>query len=154
MSDDQMQVRGFSKDDAIVVQRIRMIGATEHGEHVGLEIETDANRNCVLLVPFVLLQKLLLGLMTAGGVAYHEQIGRLGSENAVLSVNGFSAFHPTGHDVGRLRLVNGEDVVLLRLKKGNLPVIDVTAAIADAKRMAIDILADAEKEPLKRRPSH
>jgi hypothetical protein len=154
MSDEQMQERGFPKENAIVVRRIMMIGATEHGEHVGLEIETDTDQNCVLLIPYVLFQKLMLGLLTAGGIAHREQLARLGSESSVLSVAGFSSFHPTGHDVGRVRLVNGEEVVLLRLKKGSLPVIDVTAAIADAKRMAIDILAEADKKPPARRPPH
>ena len=149
-----MYVREFSKENAIVVQRIQMIGATERGEHVGLEIQTDDNKNCVLLVPYHLFQKLILGLMTAGGIAHREQLARLGSDNAVISVNGFSAFHPTGHDVGRLRLVNGADVVLLRLKKGALPVIDVTAGMEDAKRMAHNILLEAAKPPPARRPSN
>ncbi|HJU12786.1 MAG TPA: hypothetical protein VJ728_18025 [Candidatus Binataceae bacterium] len=154
MTDEQMQLRRFSKDDAIVIRRIMMLGATEHGEHVGLEIETDSNQNCVLLVPFGLFQKLLLGLMTAGGVARREQLARHGSDSNVLSVAGFSAFHPTGYDVTRGMLANGKDVVLLRLKKGDLPIIDVTAAVGDAKRMAHDILTEVAKKPGVRRPSH
>ena len=154
MSDEPFKVRGFSKEDAIVVRRIMMVGATEHGEHVGLEIETATNQNCVLLVPFGLFQKLILGLLTAGGIAHKDQLARHGSESRVFSAAGFSAFHPTGYDVARGRLINGADVVLLRLKKGPLPIIDVTAAVADAKRMADDILIEVAKTPGVRRPSH
>jgi hypothetical protein len=58
-----------------------MIGATEHGEHVGLEIQTNDDKRSVLLVPYSLFQKLILGRMTAGGIAHREQLARLGSDN-------------------------------------------------------------------------
>lgn len=154
MNDEQMQVRGFSKENAIVIQRIKMIGATEHGEHVGLEIETDDNKNSVLLVPFSLFQKLILGLMTAGGIAHRDQLARFGSNSVALSAGGFSAFHPTGYEVGRLRLANGNDIVLLRLKKGSLAIIDVTLSAEDAKHLAQDMAIEAAKQPAPRGPRH
>jgi hypothetical protein len=81
MSQDEMYSREFSKDNAVVIERIHMIGATEHGEHVGLEIQTNDDKRSVLLVPYSLFQKLILGRMTAGGIAHREQLARLGSDN-------------------------------------------------------------------------
>src|SRR4051812_47141579 len=126
MDEEQIGVKGFAKDNAIVVRRIMMVGATEHGEHIGVEVETEDGKPSLLLFPFSAFQKLMLALMTAGGIAHRDQAARFGGHDAALSASGFSAFRPSGYDVGRLRLTNGEDVVLLRLKKGALPVIDVT----------------------------
>jgi hypothetical protein len=134
-------VKVFPRKDGLVVSRILTVGATERGEHVGLEFETGADQNFVVLVPFGLFQKLTLSLLTAGGIARREQVARLGSDGNVLSVAGFSAFRPTGCDLVRGQLTNGEEVVLLRLKKDSLAVIDVAMSVDDAGKMATDILA-------------
>ena len=96
----------------------------------------------------------MLALMTAGGIAHRDQAARFGGNDAALSASGFSAFRPSGYDVGRLRLANGEDVVLLRLKKGALPVIDVTVPADHAKHLGRDISLEAAKQPLRQRERH
>ena len=135
-----------------MVRRIGTVGSTEGGNHIGIEFETDANKVLVLLVPLGLFQKFMLGLMTAGGIAHKEQRARLGSERNVLDVGGFSAFHSTRFEVIRGRVVSGEDVVLMRLKKGDIPVIDVTASVADAEQLAITILNTVAEKPKPVRP--
>src|ERR1700748_2647151 len=112
MGDGGLGVKGF--DNAIVVQQILMAGASAHGERIGLEIETDAGQTTLLLIPSVFLQKLILSLLTAGGIAQQERRGLFGSYANIVAAEGFSAFRPTGHDVARVKLVTGEDVVLVR----------------------------------------
>jgi hypothetical protein len=152
VSDEQLHIRGFSTEDALVVKRIMMIGSTELCEHIGIEIETDEGKSQVLLFPFAFFQKLLLALLTAGGIAHRERRSHLGSDRDILNVDGFSSFKPTGHDVARVRLASGEDVVLMRMKKGTLPVIDITASVGDAKQLAADILAEAAKDAPRPQP--
>ena len=152
MSDEKMKVKGFSKEDALVVRRILMIGSTEHGEHVGVEIETEDKQNRVLLVPFSQFQKFMLGLMTAGGIAHRDQVARFGSSSEALYSSGFCAFKPSGYDVGRLQLVDGDDLVLLRLKQGVLPIIDVRFSVDDASHVAQDIAREADKPAVRPRP--
>jgi hypothetical protein len=43
-------------------------------------------------------------------------------------------------------------VVLMRMKKGTLPVIDITASVGDAKQLAADILAEAAKDAPRPQP--
>ena len=138
--------------EGVLVRRIGTVGATEGGNHIGIEFETDTDKLLVLLIPVGFFQKFMLGLMTAGGIAHKEQLARLGSERNVLDVAGFSSFHPTRFEVIRGRVVSGDDVVLIRLKKGGIPVIDVTASIPDAEQLAIAMLNTVAEGPKPVRP--
>ena len=154
MNREQLKEKAFAKEDALVVSRIMMVGATDRGEHVGLEIETEDQRQHVLLLPFSLVQRLFLSLLTAAGVAHRRQVARFGSGPAALSASGFSAFKPSGYDVGRVRVAGAEDIILLRLKQGELPVIDVRLPLNLAKQLARDIIAETQKQTNAPRSRH
>ncbi len=154
MNEEQIGIKTFGKEDAIVIRRILMVGSTENGEHLGMEIETEDGTLSLLLFPFFAFPKLMLSLMTAGGLAHRDQLARFAGHEAALSATGLSAFRPTGYHVGRMRLTNGEDVVLMRLKKGELPILDVTLPVQDAKLLGRDVTLEAAKEPLRKKPSH
>lgn len=137
--------------DGLVVERIGMVGTTVGGEHIGIETQFEGGAIRTILIPFGLFQKLMLGLMASGAAAQGEQLGRLGSEDAVLAHNGFAAFSPTACDLGRGWSPDGADKVLLRFKQQKLPVIDIMLAFDHAARVAGDLAAEVRKGPAVRR---
>lgn len=139
---------------AAIVRRIGMAGATEHGEHVALEVEFDEGPAITLLFPFGMFQKLMLALMTAGDQARQAQVERLGSDASVIAHAGNWSFLPTGHQLGRAEAPDGSDVILMRLKKAQLSIIDVMLAYESAEALGVDLLKEVRKGPHdRRRPS-
>ena len=135
-----------SKNGAVVA-RFGMVGTTSHGEHVGLETQFENGQVLTLLIPMGLYPKLMLGLLSAGAAAHREQLERLGSEQSVIAHTGFTAFMPTGFDLGRGWAPDGSDKVLLRLKQESLTVIDVMLGFEEAALLGGALTAEAAKGP-------
>lgn len=137
---------------ALVVEGIGVVGATEHGEHVGLELAIEGGGRTTVLFPVILFQKLMAGLMAAGGAAQAAQVARLGSRQAALDHVGAQPFAPDDWGFGRARTRDGVEVLVMRLIKGGTPVFDVALPMPDAAAFADQLQSELSKGPPAARP--
>lgn len=131
----------------IVVRRLGFVGATEHGEHVAVEITDETGGQAMLMFPFGLYQKLMLALTTAGTMAYNAQLERLKTPQNVIDYAGFSAFWPSDYRLGRGQAPDGADVILMRFCRDTMPIIDVMMPPAMADEFATLVKKEAGRTP-------
>ena len=86
---------------AIIAEGIGVVGSTEKGDHVGLELLLAAGDKVSVLFPSILFQKLMAALMAAGSAAHRKQVEWLGSEQAAASHAGAQPFVPTSWSISR-----------------------------------------------------
>lgn len=135
---------------AIIAHGIGVVGTTEHGEHVGMELLLEAGDRVSVLFPSPLFQKLMAALMAAGDSAQKKLIERLGSEQAAASHIGAQPFAPNDWAVGRAFTREGQEVILIRFKKDRLPVVDVAIDYSSATGLGQALLGEiAEGSPQK-----
>src|SRR5262245_24074495 len=114
----------------LFIDEISTFGATENGEQVRMTFVLKGGSERPIFVPLGLFPGLTASLMAAGRI----QLGRLGSEDALLNAFPVAPFRPTGYLPARGRDEStGEDVVLLRLKKDRVPVLDLVFGFPQAK---------------------
>ncbi len=130
---------------ALLVERIGTVGITEHGEHVGMELQFISGERATVLFPQPLFTRLMAALMAAGTAAHKAQLARLGSEAKVFMHVGAEPFAPTGYTFGRGRTLAGADVLLMTLEKDASPVIDVALGFETAERFAQEMLHELAK---------
>jgi len=138
----------------LIVDRIGVVGITEHGEHVGMELHFGTGESATVLFPTPFYQKLMAALMSAGAAAQKERLAWLGSQQAVLDYTGAEPFAPTDWAFGRAKARDGTDVLMMRLLKDELPVVDVALALDAAERYSLELAAELLKGPPTARPVH
>jgi hypothetical protein len=132
---------------ALLVERIGVVGTTEHGEHIGLQLTFSSEEQATVLFPHAMLRKLMAALAAAGSAAYDAQVSRLGSEANVLLADSPEPILPTDFELGRGKALDGRDMLLMRLKKDSLPIVDAAFSYAEARRLAAEILVELLKGP-------
>ncbi len=138
---------------AIIAEGIGVVGSTEKGDHVGLELLLAAGDKVSVLFPSILFQKLMAALMAAGSAAHRKQVEWLGSEQAAASHAGAQPFVPTSWSISRASTREGADVLMLRLERDQTPVLDLAFTAEAAEQLALDISKELsrgapEKSPL------
>lgn len=133
--------------DGVLVEKIGMIGSTEHGEHIAIEIKSDRGQEAYLLFPFGLFQQLLLGLTAAGAKAYNEQLDRLKTGQNVIDYAGINGMRPTDYRLGRGVTTEGDDILLMRLCINRAPMWDVMMGFEQATEFATAILRELREGP-------
>lgn len=139
-------------DSALMVEGIGVVGATEHGEHVGLELAIEGGERTTVLFPVILFQKLMAGLMAAGGAAQAAQVARLGSRQAALDHVGAQPFAPDDWGFGRARTRDGVVVLVMRLIKDGTPVFDVALPMLEAAAFTNQMQSEVSKGSPSARP--
>lgn len=139
---------------ALMVDSIGVVGTTEHGEHVGMELKFESGENATVLFPTAYYQKLMSALMAAGAAAHSQRLAWLGSQQAVLDYTGVEPFAPTDWAFGRAKMRDGIDVLTVRLMKDSLPVVDAALALDAAEKFSAELAAELEKGPPVARQMH
>lgn len=124
---------------AIFAEGIGVVGSTEHGDHVGMELLLGGGEKVSVLFPSRDFQKLMAALMAAGRAAHTQQVAWLGSAAAALTHQGAEPFVPTDWEFGRAQTRDGVDVVLVRLTKDQAPIIDAALTLDAADRFAREL---------------
>ncbi|WP_293677394.1 hypothetical protein [uncultured Phenylobacterium sp.] len=124
---------------AIIAEGIGVVGSTEKGDHVGLELLLAAGDKVSVLFPSTHFQKLMAALMAAGSAAHRNQLAWLGSEQAAASHAGAQPFVPTSWSIGRASTREGIDVLMVRFEKDQTPVLDLAFTAEAAEQLVLDI---------------
>jgi hypothetical protein len=131
----------------VIVDKIKSAGSTEHGEHIHLTVVPRGGKAMSLFFPFALFQQLVTAVIAGGSAAYRDQVRRLGSDENIVTVHGMTNFHPTGFELGRGQSAGGPVLILLRLKKDGVPVIDATFDFQAAAELGGALLDEVRKGP-------
>ena len=144
----------MEEKDGVVVEKLGMIGSTEHGEHLAVEVKTDRGQEAYILFPYGLFQQLMLGLSAAGIKAYNEQLARLKTDQAIIDFAGIAGIRPTDYRLGRGVDEAGNDILLMRLCINGVPLWDVMMGPEQATEFATAILRQVREGPEKPRPAN
>lgn len=136
-----------------IVESISTVGSAGNGQYIRLTLKMKNNAAPTLFFPFSLFSGLISALTAAGSFAYKEQMSKLKSEKNILSISGFTDFRPTGFSLARSKDSDGEPILMMRFKKGDLPMFDAVLKDANAEQFALSILSELKK-PLEDRDSN
>ena len=137
---------------AIIAEGIGVVGSTENGDYVGLELLLAAGDKVSVLFPSLLFQKLVAALLAAGSAAHRKQVEWLGSERAAASHAGAQPFVPTSWSISRASTREGADVLMLRFEKDQTPVLDLAFTAEAAEQLALDISKELSRSALEESP--
>ncbi len=118
------------------VEGFGVVGATEHGEEVGIEVRLADGAVATLLFPSRLFPKLMAGLLAGGKAAHSARLAYLGTEQMVLDDAGAEPFTPTAFQLGLAGTRGGRQALLLRLEKDGTPILDVALDAVLARGLA------------------
>ena len=136
---------------AIFAEGIGVVGTTEHGDHVGIELILGGGERVSVLFPSIHFQKLMAAIMAAGHAAHSKQVERFGSQEATLTHQGAEPFTPTGWGFARARTRDGAEVLMMRLTKDDAPIVDAALSLEAADQFARDLLRALGRGPPARR---
>lgn len=130
----------------ISIEEIKTIGTAPDGSAIHLTFGSAGKPDTTVILPTGLLPGLLTALFAAAGAAHREQTIR---GSADLNISGPSFFTPDGYETATGRdETTGSTSILLRLKKNNVPMIDVVLPPADAATIGNALLEQVAKGPL------
>ena len=132
---------------AIFAEGIGVVGSTENGDHVGIELLLGGGEKVSVLFPSGHFQKLMAALMAAGKAAHAKQVEWLGSEQAALTHQGAEPFTPTGWGLGRARTRDGAEVLVMRFTRDEAPVVDAALPLDAADQFARELLEALRRPP-------
>lgn len=135
----------------IIVKNVVQAGAANAGDFLTLTIQTNDGQQLKLGFPASMGPGLLGAITAAIGLVHQEQLKKLGSEQAVLDHIGTSPIQPTAYEVGTARQGDTE-LVLLRLKKERVPLIDVLLSSEGAADMGEQLQAISARPLEGRKP--
>lgn len=130
-----------------IVGKIVSTAATTGGDFVRLSVELVDGNLYTLHFPYALCAGIVTTLQAGAALAHREQMKKLGSDQAVVDAAGFSPIIPNGVSVSRGIDPAGADMILVRLLKGEFPIVDAVFTPNDAETLANDILAEVDKGP-------
>lgn len=136
-------------DMGLFVERVGVVGITEEGDYLGMELQFVSGERATVMFPQSMFQKLMAALMAAGAAAHDERVKRHGSEANMLTFAGAEPFSPSDFEFGRGRTAEGLDVLMTRLKKDRLPVVDFGLPFEKAEQLAREMLRELAKGPAK-----
>ncbi len=139
----------MTKHKGHVVEAITDTGTTENGEHVKLSLRVKGIPDPVnLFFPAVLMQRLVTAAISGAGVAHQEQIKKFGTSQTIADAFGVAPFFPSEFELGRFHNMGEKrEYVLLRLKKENVPLIDVAIDPKSATAVGEGLIAEVKKGP-------
>lgn len=130
-----------------MVENITKAGSSENGEFVRLTLVLKGGREITLFFPFKFFSGLMTALFAAGTNAHEDQLKAKGSEQNLLTMLGTVVFEPNGYSLGRGKNLQGDDALVIRLKKDGLPLVDVGFQFEGARQIAKEMLQEIEKGP-------
>jgi hypothetical protein len=133
------------------VEEVAQVSTEEGGDFITTALRVEGDKVLRVSFPARLGQTLLAALSAGISLSHRRLAGRLGSSHAVAEHLGITAFQATGFEVARTANEEGERV-LVRLKKGDVPLIDFALPDADARALSRQLQAATEmRVPLRRR---
>ena len=126
---------------------IHEIGDANGGELITVRMQDRRGRAFILTLPFAQAQAMIAPLMGAVSAAHGRQVGRLGSDQAVIDHLSVAGFRPTAIDVAHMIGPNKEPDVLLRLKQNGVAMINVFLSRESAADLAQTLQHEAWATP-------
>lgn len=139
----------MSETTGILIDGISKIGAAENGDFIRMTFTVNDGGDHTIFLPIALFQGVMASLFAAGSIAYREKLRQFGSEENLLNALGVTPFVPTDFEPARGKdHGTGADVVLLRLKKDRIPMVDLVFDFQGAREVGEALIEEADKGPL------
>jgi hypothetical protein len=130
---------GEQQIQGIVIQKFTDFGEAGGGEFVRFTVDIGLDKPALLLLPFKFFQPFVTGMFAAGTAAHTAMIQRFGNDQNVKNVLGSAPFSPTDYEFGHMN-IGGDDILVLRLKQGPMPVVDVALSYESAQQIGRDLV--------------
>lgn len=139
----------MTKHPGHIVEAITDTGTTENGEHLTLTLRIKGMPDAVnLYFPAALTQRLVTSAISGASLVHQEQIKKLGTSQTIADAFGLAPFFPSGFELGRFHNMSEQrEYVLLRLKKENVPLVDVAIDQRGAIAVGNALIAEVKKGP-------
>lgn len=136
-----------------IVESISTVGSAGDGQYLRLTLKMKNKATPTLFFPLSLFSGLMSALTAAASFAYREQMSKFKSEKNIVSISGYTDFRPTGFSLARSKDSDGDSILLMRLKKDELPIFDAVLKDANAEQLALSILRELKKPIEDREPN-
>jgi|GEM_PF-5175921 len=130
-------------EPTLIITNIVQTGAANDGDFLKLTVEVAGGQRIHLGFPAQMGSGLVGAIFAGLGLVHQEQLKRLGTDQAVLDHLGITPLVPTGFEVATGVGHGEESIVLLRLKKEDVPVLDVVVTPAAAMDIGRELQARA-----------